>query len=369
MRSRRKPVAKEVSDKPEEKVIITKDSNDDLRVEFINSGSISLNLALSQKGRDGGWGRGRIGNLVGDGSTGKTVCALEECFYALKEIKKKKSKIFPKVTKITIVYDNFEGVMDFPLVDMYGQKFVDSVEWIQSETCEQFGRNYQRRVMDLKKGEFLLYVADSIDSMITEAAKKRKLKSIKDDKEMESKAYAEKASFFSHEFFDSLATMMKGKDATLLLISQVRHNIGVTFGDGMYRTGGKALNFYTHQVCWLQMIKQLNKQWDGAKRPYAFNTKAKVKRNKLALPKREAEFPMLLNHGIDDVGSMVSFLLKDGFINIDGENRKADEVIDLASSEESEDWEKWYELLAIATEKRWALIEENTKVTRRKRSL
>ena len=369
MRSRRKPVAKEETDKPEEKVIITKDSDDDLRVEFINSGSILFNLALSQKGREGGWGRGRVGNIVGDGSAGKTVCALEACFYALKEIKKKQSKKFPKVTKLTIVYDNIEGVMDFPLVDMYTQKFVDDIEWIQSATCEQFGRNYQRRVMNLKKGEFLLYIADSIDSMITEAAKKRKLKSIKDDKETESKAYAEKASFFSHEFFDSLCTMMKGKDATLLLISQVRHNIGVTFGDGMYRTGGKALNFYTHQVPWLQMIKPLKKQWDGEERIYAFNTRVRVKRNKLAKPRREAEFPVLLDHGIDDVGSMVSFLLKDGFVNIDGENRKADEIIKLAGSEESEDWEKWYELLAIATEKRWALIEENTKVTRRKRSL
>ena len=46
-------------------------------VEFISTGCIHFNLALSQKGRDGGIARGRIINFVGDGSSGKTINALE----------------------------------------------------------------------------------------------------------------------------------------------------------------------------------------------------------------------------------------------------------------------------------------------------
>jgi RecA/RadA recombinase len=56
------------------------------RVEFINSGSTLLNLAASQKGRDGGWARGRIINIVGDGSTGKSLLALEACAQAFYNI-------------------------------------------------------------------------------------------------------------------------------------------------------------------------------------------------------------------------------------------------------------------------------------------
>lgn len=58
------------------------------RVEFLTTGSTLLNLALSQKGRDGGVARGRIINIVGDGGSGKTLLALEilaHMFYGMKE--------------------------------------------------------------------------------------------------------------------------------------------------------------------------------------------------------------------------------------------------------------------------------------------
>ena len=47
------------------------------RVDFLNTGSILLNLAASQKARNGGWARGRIINIVGDGSSGKSLSAIE----------------------------------------------------------------------------------------------------------------------------------------------------------------------------------------------------------------------------------------------------------------------------------------------------
>jgi RecA/RadA recombinase len=58
------------------------------RVEFLTTGSTLLNLALSGKGKEGGIPRGRIINIVGDGSSGKTLTALEilaNAFYRMKE--------------------------------------------------------------------------------------------------------------------------------------------------------------------------------------------------------------------------------------------------------------------------------------------
>ena len=58
------------------------------RVEFLTTGSTILNLALSQKGKDGGVARGRIINIVGDGSSGKTLLCLEilaHAFYGMEE--------------------------------------------------------------------------------------------------------------------------------------------------------------------------------------------------------------------------------------------------------------------------------------------
>ena len=122
------------------------------RVEFLSSGCITLNLALSGLGLKGGWARGRVINIVGDGSSGKTLLALELCFWFYKFITKIISKIYPKVKKFKIVYDNCEAVLDFPVEKMYGEDFCDKVEWIRSPHFESMCRSFLKRVFALKKG-------------------------------------------------------------------------------------------------------------------------------------------------------------------------------------------------------------------------
>jgi len=278
-------------------------------VEFLDSGSTLLNLAASGKGRKGGWARGRIVNLVGDGSSGKTLLALEACAQTFYHIKDRESELFPQVKKVMVVYNNREGVMDFPLEEMYGSDFVEGVEWIQSSTCQEFGRDYQRRVKDLKKGEFLLYVADSLDAFDSAEGKKRVEQSVKTDKDLEGTYGMEKAKYFSNAFFSHLCETMEDKDATLICISQVRDNINAgLFGDKHRRVGGKALDFYTHQVCWLAVREKLKKTVKKQSRVYGVRVKARLKRNKVAKPFREAEFDVLFDYGIDNVGSIVKHL-------------------------------------------------------------
>ena len=123
---------------------------DDSPVEFMNSGCTILNLAISQKGRKGGWPRGRIINLVGDGSSGKTLLSIELAAWCFHNIKKLPSKLFPAVKKIRIIHDNVESVMDFPIEKMYGKAFKDAVyppenspEYERgSRTVEEFGRRF-----------------------------------------------------------------------------------------------------------------------------------------------------------------------------------------------------------------------------------
>lgn len=314
------------------------------RVEFINTGSTLLNLAASGKS-EGGWARGRIINIVGDGSSGKTLLALEACaqtFYHIKEIK---SKLYSKVKKIIIVYNNREGVMDFPLEEMFGNEFVKEVNWICSETCEEFGRDYQRRVNNLKEGEFLLYVADSLDAFDSSASKKRIEKSIETDKDMEGSYGMEKAKYFSAGFFSHLCNNMQGKDATLICISQVRDNINAgLFGDKQKRVGGKALDFYTHQVCWLAVRGKLKKEIKKQKRVYGIRLKAVFKRNKTAKPFREAEFDILFDYGIDNIGSLCKYLSikpTDEFINkLENNPEQLKEIIQQVEKEWNEIEEK-----------------------------
>ena len=163
--------------------IIDVPDKEEQKVDFLGSGGTRLNLALSGKAL-GGWARGRIANIVGDGSSGKSLLALEACFWCFKNIKKATTFNYQKPKKATIIYNNVEGVMDFPLTKMYGKKFVDAVDWIGNQTIEEMGRDYIRRLNDLKKGHSLLYIVDSWDALKSTEGEKRFEESVKKNKEL-----------------------------------------------------------------------------------------------------------------------------------------------------------------------------------------
>lgn len=340
------------------------------RVEFINSGSIILNLAGSQKSRTGGWARGRIVNLVGDGSTGKTLLALEAAAQVHYYIKNVHSNLFPRVGKVEICYWNKESVMDFPLEKMYGKSFVDSIEWSQKcSTAEEWGRDVMRRVTRHVTGTCFLGILDSIDSLGTEGGQGRLAKSMKDDKPMDSTygTGTERAKYFSADFFNNLCMEQQGKDFTLILISQVRDKINAGFWEKkQYRAGGKALDFYTHQVAWLASAERLKKEYDKQKRVYGVTIRARFERSKVSPPFREAEVDILFDYGLDNIGCMVEFLSSDrihGAFNEDfGMEVSRDMLIEAADSNKDV-----YEKLVDTVEAYWKEIEDNTKVIRRAR--
>jgi hypothetical protein len=256
--------------------------------------------------------------------------------------------------------------MDFPLEHMYGQEFVDGVEWSPNcNTVEQWGREVFRRLDSHKKGEFFLGVLDSVDSLGTEGGEARLEKSVKTDKPLDG-SYGtgpERAKYLSGDFFNNLCKKMRDKDFTLLLISQVREKIDrVLFGEKYTRAGGKALDFYTHQVAWLAQYGKLTKQYDGEKRVYGVRVAAKIKRNKTAVPYREAIFPVIFDYGVDNIGSMLDFLYGPNNKNVDFLDTKIEKNELLAKAENSDEI---YDGIIALTTQRWREIEENTRVYRK----
>lgn len=338
------------------------------RVEFLNSGCSLLNLACSQFEREGGIPRGRITNFVGDGSSGKTLLALEICAHAFYNIKNVMSKSFPKVKNVEIVYNNVEGVMDLPIEKMYGKKFVDGVTWIQIGICEDFGRDYMKRLQNLKPGTFLLYICDSLDATVPRAVLQKTMKSIKNDKEEGETFGAEKAKYFSNKFFDRICGMMSGKDSTLICISQVRERIGMTFGEKYKRVGGKALDFYTHLVLWLSEIKKLKKTYSGHTRVYGVRIRGRVKRSKVSKPFREADFTVLFDYGIDNLGTVIDYVYGQTCKAIKWNNGKED--IKMSRNEFIEYLEKKPKAVKRLIRKMvstWNKIEDKTSVKRKVR--
>ena len=301
---------------------LLRENSPDNPVEFLNSGSTTLNLALSGKGKDGGWGRGRIFNIVGDGSSGKTLLALEVAFCFFNKIRRIKSSIFPKVKRFTIYYDNGEGVMDFPVKKMYGKKFYKTVNWTRSPNFEAMCRRFIRLSTALKKGEALIYIIDSWDSFQSAKSKEAFMKSVKDDEELKGDYDLLVQKYASRKFFPNICDKMDQNkvDATLCIISQVRSKIGVKFGKKQYRAGGKALDFYTHQVVWLREVERLQKKKHGESRVYAIKSHAKVERSKVAKPFRESEFIILYDYGLDNLSSMIDYLWGKKKIKFQGES-------------------------------------------------
>lgn len=333
---------------------------EDSPVEFIHSGAIGLNLAVSGKGKDGGWPRGRIINLVGDGSSGKTLLALEFCAYVYHKMMGKESNLFPKVKRIRIIYDNGEIVMDFPVSAMYGKDFADHIEWEHSKYVEQFGRRFARECQLLEDGTLLIYVLDSLDSLTSEAGLQRFEEAAKKDKAEDGSYGVEKPKYLSASFFSNITSLMLGKDITLVIISQIRSKIGVTFGEKYSRAGGKAMDFYTHCVVWLAEVEKLKKTFRGEERVYGIRTLAKVKRSKVWKPFREMELQILFDYGIDDLGTTISYLWGPKVKAIDWNGTEYSRIELIKHIEEN----NLQDELAEKVEKWWNEIEENLKPDR-----
>lgn len=336
------------------------------RVDFISSGCTTLNLALSGKGRNGGWARGRVLNAVGDGSSGKTLLALEAAFWFFKNMRERKTKVFPTpVKKVIIVYDNIEGVMDFPIEEMYGNDFVAAVEWRRSKTIEAMGANVKKYMNKCcQKGVAVLYIVDSWDALEARAGLDRMEKAMETEEGKVEGSYNTEKQRYASQFFGHISGEMEGKDFTLFIVSQVRTKIGVTFGKKVYRAGGKALDFYTHQVAWLREVEKLDKTRKKRKIVYGIRSEAKIERSKVAKPFRAAEFSILYDYGMDDVGACLVYLFgpKEKTIKWDGQSFKTRSQLVHYIEENSQE-----EMLQKMVEDEWESIEEYFQKEVRKR--
>lgn len=94
-------------------------------------------------------------------------------------------------------------------------------------------------------------------------------------------------------------------NATYVVAGVVVHN---SFGAKYTRSGGKAMDFYATHLIWLAQIKKLDRTIKKQKRVYGIQVKATCKKNKVGLPFREAEYPILFGYGIDDITAMLDWL-------------------------------------------------------------
>lgn len=319
-------------------------ANPKTNLRFIPSGSRLFDLALG-----GGWVRGRVANVVGDKSTGKTLLCIEASanFVAME-------------SKGKVRYREAEAAFDKGYAAALGMP-VDRVDFGDPiETVEQLWADLERIVSGAKGPE--LVIVDSLDALSDDAEMARDM--------TEGSYGANKAKLMS-QLFRRLIRKMEDKDVTLIIVSQVRDKIGVTFGRKTTRSGGKALDFYASQVPYLAHIGQISKTIKGTKRTTGVEIRAKLDKNKVGLPFREAQFPILFGWGIDDIASCLAWLKETKGLKIAGykENMSEAEIratsLDLINSPPSEFLSEQHHLHKVV-EKRWYEIETSLLPSRTK---
>lgn len=259
-------------------------------IKFVNSGCTLLDCALG-----GGWAIGRVVNIVGDRSTAKTALATEAITNFLLE--------YPKGVA---AYRDTEAAFDVSYAQAMGIP-IEKIDFGSDDpllTVEDFAKDFDKFLeARLKDEEPGIYVLDSLDAL-------------SDDAEMESEigkaTYGMAKAKGLSTFFRKTARKIERSNVLLLVVSQVRDNIGVTFGEKYKRSGGKAMDFYCSQVLWLANIKTIAKTINKVERPIAVAIKAKVKKNKVGLPFRDAQFLFKFGYGVEDLGASINWLLEVG---------------------------------------------------------
>ena len=247
-------------------------------VELLPSGSLSLDIALG-----GGYPKGRIIEIYGPESSGKTTLTL----HAIAEMQKQGG---------TAAFIDAEHALD----PAYAKKLgVDTDNLLVSqpdngeqalEICETLVRS---NAVDL-------IVVDSVAALVPQA---------EIDGDMGDSHMGLQARLMSQALRKLTGIINKSK-ATVIFINQIRMKIGVMFGNPETTTGGNALKCYASVRADIRRIGQI-KEGDNV---IGNRTRVKIVKNKIAPPFRVAEFDIMYNEGISKTGDVLDLAVQYGVV-------------------------------------------------------
>ncbi len=251
-----------------------------MQVETIPTGSLSLDIALGV----GGVPRGRVVEIYGPESSGKTTL----CQHIIAEAQKRGG---------LCAFIDMEHALD-PLYAARCGVDVENLYVSQPDTGEQ-----ALEIADalIRSGTMDIVIIDSVAALVPRA---------EIEGEMGDTHVGLQARLMS-QALRKLSGVIKQTNTVMIFTNQLRHKIGVMFGNPETTSGGNALKFYASVRLDIRRIQSLKSGGEVI----GNRTRVKVKKNKVAPPFTECEFDIMYNEGISLTGDVLDLSVDYGFVD------------------------------------------------------